>query len=91
MQLSETLMRKIALAGKALRHLAGLRLSSMVHVGRMLMEKIREQASATMFSCPLMYRMSVVNCPMKLTWRICRGEALSDRCLNMKVSGLWPV
>jgi hypothetical protein len=56
-------------------------MSSMVHVGCMVMEAIREQASATILSCPLMYRMSVVNCPMKLIWRICRGEALSDRCL----------
>lgn len=50
-----------------------------------------EKTSATLFSSPGTYSMSVLNCAIKPSWRSWRGDAFSECCLNAEVSGLWSV
>jgi len=47
-----------------------------------------DNASATKFASPWMWRMSVVYWNIKSNWRISRGEYLSEAVRSAKVSGL---
>ena len=56
---------------------------------RYLLTSIRDNLSAITLSFPVIYRISVENCPIKSRWQACLGKLRSKSCWKVYISGLY--